>query len=76
MKALIRTMPLITSEITIINNQEVTTALTLRYTLTPLTRSLFDTYRFVAIISSTYKNNGLSICRLYVCLIESDRPVV
>ena len=27
----IRTMPLILSEITVINNQEVTTALTLRY---------------------------------------------
>ncbi len=41
----VRTMPLITSEITVINKQEVTTALTLRYTPTPLTRSLFDTYR-------------------------------
>ncbi len=39
-------MPLITSEITIINRQETTNALTLRYTPTPLTRSLFDTYRF------------------------------
>lgn len=43
----VRTMPLITSEITVINKQEVTTALTLRYTPTPLTRSLFDTYRFM-----------------------------
>lgn len=39
-------MPLITSEITIINKQDITDALTLRYTPTPLTRSLFDTYRF------------------------------
>lgn len=46
MKSTIRTMPLITSEITVINKQEVTTALTLRYTPTPLTRSLFDTYRW------------------------------
>lgn len=42
----VRTMPLITSEITIINKQEITDALTLKYTPTPLTRSLFDTYRF------------------------------
>lgn len=41
----VRTMPLITSEITVINQPEVTTALTLRYTPTPLTSSLFDTYR-------------------------------
>lgn len=43
----VRTMPLITSEITVINQPEVTTALTLRYTPTPLTSSLFDTYRYV-----------------------------
>ena len=43
----VRTMPLITSEITVINQPEVTTALTLRYTPTPLTSSLFDTYRFM-----------------------------
>ena len=42
----VRTMPLITSEITVINQPEVTTALTLRYTPTPLTSSLFDTYRY------------------------------
>ena len=42
----VRTMPLITSEITVIIKQEVTTALTLRYTPTPQKRSLFDTYRF------------------------------
>lgn len=42
----IRTMPLITSEITVVNKQEITDAITLRYTQTPLTRSLFDTYRF------------------------------
>ena len=41
----IRTMPLITSEVTIINKPEITDALNLRYTQTPLTRSLFDTYR-------------------------------
>jgi cadherin 5 type 2 (VE-cadherin) len=40
-------MPLITSEITVINQPEVTTALTLRYTPTPLTSALFDTYRFM-----------------------------
>ena len=45
-KTFVRTMPLITSEITVINQPEVTTALTLRYTPTPLTSSLFDTYRF------------------------------
>jgi receptor-type tyrosine-protein phosphatase beta len=42
----IRTMPLITSEITVVNKQDTTDALTLKYTPTPLTRSLFDTYRF------------------------------
>ena len=44
-KTRVRTMPLITSEITVINQPEVTTALTLRYTPTPLTSALFDTYR-------------------------------
>ena len=43
----IRTMPLIKSEITVINQQEVTTALTLRYTPTPFPSSYFDTYRFM-----------------------------
>ena len=42
----IRTMPLITSDIVLINsNAEVTTALKLRYTQTPIQRSVFDTYR-------------------------------
>lgn len=41
----VRTMPLITSDITVINQREVTSAMTLRYTQTPLTSSLFDTYR-------------------------------
>ena len=44
----VRTMPRISSEITVINQPEVTTALTLRYTQTPLTSSLFDTYRYVS----------------------------
>ena len=44
-KTKVRTMPLITSEITVINQQEVTTALTLRYTPTPFPSSYFDTYR-------------------------------
>ena len=46
-KTRVRTMPLITSEITVINQPEVTTALTLRYTPTPFPSSLFDTYRYV-----------------------------
>ena len=46
-KTRVRTMPLITSEITVINQPEVTTALTLRYTPTPLTSALFDTYRYL-----------------------------
>lgn len=41
----IRTMPLITSEVNVINKRDSTTSLTIRYTPTPLTRSLFDTYR-------------------------------
>ena len=44
---IIRTQPLCTSEIFIINDQEVSTALTLRYTPTPKQRSTFDTYRFM-----------------------------
>lgn len=43
----IRTQPLCTSELSIITHQEVSTALTLRYTPTPLHRSTFDTYRFM-----------------------------
>jgi cadherin 5 type 2 (VE-cadherin) len=42
----IRTQPLCTSELFIIP-EEVSTALTLRYTPTPLLRSTFDTYRFM-----------------------------
>ncbi len=41
----IRTMPLITSEISTVNKQDLSTTITIRYTPTPLTRSLFDTYR-------------------------------
>ena len=44
---IIRTQPLCTSEIFIISDQEVSTALTLRYTPTPKQRSTFDTYRFM-----------------------------
>jgi len=44
---IIRTQPLCTSEIFIINNQEVSTALTLRYTPTPPKKSTFDAYRFM-----------------------------
>ena len=44
---IIRTQPLCTSEIFIINNQEVSTALTLRYTPTPLQKSTVDAYRFM-----------------------------
>jgi len=46
-KTNIRTQPLCTSELSIITHQEVSTALTLRYTPTPLLRSTFDTYRFM-----------------------------
>ena len=42
----IRTMPLSRSDIILINsNADVTTKLKLRYTQTPQTKSLFDTYR-------------------------------
>ena len=44
---IIRTQPLCTSEIFIIMHEEVTSALTLRYTRTPKERSNFDTYRFM-----------------------------
>ena len=44
---IIRTQPLCTSEIFIIIDEEVTSALTLRYTPTPKQRSNFDTYRFM-----------------------------
>ena len=44
---IIRTQPLCTSEIFIIIDEEVTSALTLRYTPTPKQRSHFDTYRFM-----------------------------
>ncbi len=43
----VRTMPLITSEISTVNKQDLPTTITIRYTPTPLTRSLFDTYRYV-----------------------------
>jgi len=43
----IRTQPLCTSEMFIINNQEVTDSLTVRFTPTPLDRSTFDKYRFM-----------------------------
>ena len=53
----VRTMPLITSEITVINQREVTTAMTLRYTPTPLTSSLFDTYRYAYMIDRSHESN-------------------
>ncbi|CAB4065344.1 PTPRB [Lepeophtheirus salmonis] len=43
----VRTKPLITSELNILNKKDLTTSLTLLYTETPLTKSLFDTYRFL-----------------------------
>ena len=43
----VRTQPLCTSELTPITHQEVSDALTLRYTPTPLTKSTFDEYRFM-----------------------------
>ena len=43
----VRTMPLITSDISTVNKQDLSTTITIRYTPTPLTRALFDTYRFV-----------------------------
>ena len=54
-KTKVRTMPLITSEITVINQQEVTTALTLRYTPTPFPSSYFDTYRLDIFRKKTLK---------------------
>ena len=45
-KTRVRTQPLCTSQLDIITFQEDSTALTLRYTPTPLTKSTFDTYRF------------------------------
>ena len=45
-RTLVRTQPLCTSELSIISQQEVSTALTLRYTPTPQVLSTFDTYRF------------------------------
>ncbi|RZF35702.1 hypothetical protein LSTR_LSTR009570 [Laodelphax striatellus] len=41
-----RTMPLITSEVLVVNNQQATDSVTLRYTPTPQTASHFDLYRF------------------------------
>jgi len=43
----IRTQPLCTSNIIIINKQEVTESLVIRYTPTPSQKSTFDTYRFM-----------------------------
>ena len=44
-RTLVRTQPLVTSDLSIITHPEVGTALTLLYTPTPLTKSTFDTYR-------------------------------
>ncbi|KAF6198980.1 hypothetical protein GE061_007003 [Apolygus lucorum] len=41
-----RTMPLILSEVVVVNNQQATDTVTLRYTPTPLASSNFDLYRF------------------------------
>ncbi|XP_025830814.1 tyrosine-protein phosphatase 10D-like [Agrilus planipennis] len=41
-----RTMPLIQSEVVVVNNQQSTDSLSLRYTPTPQTISKFDHYRF------------------------------
>ncbi|XP_075214257.1 protein tyrosine phosphatase 10D isoform X3 [Lycorma delicatula] len=41
-----RTMPLILSEVLVVNNQQATDSVTLRYTPTPQTSSHFDLYRF------------------------------
>ena len=54
----IRTQPLITSELTVINKQEVTNAMTIRYTPTPLSRSLFDTYRYVRVADFHLRKRG------------------
>jgi len=40
-------VPLLTSEIVVVNDQQITDALTLRYTRTPTSVSRFDTYRFM-----------------------------
>ncbi|XP_059474266.1 tyrosine-protein phosphatase 10D [Neocloeon triangulifer] len=42
-----RTMPLLQTEIVVVNDQEISDALTLRYTKTPKSVSRFDTYRFM-----------------------------
>lgn len=42
-----RTMPLIQSEVVVVNNQQETDSVTLRYTPTPRTSSHFDLYRFM-----------------------------
>jgi receptor-type tyrosine-protein phosphatase beta len=39
-------VPLLQSEIVVVNDQQITDALTLRYTKTPKSVSRFDTYRF------------------------------
>lgn len=39
-------MPLIQSEVVVINNQQSTDSISLRYTPTPQSSSVFDTYRF------------------------------
>ncbi|VEN46401.1 unnamed protein product [Callosobruchus maculatus] len=41
-----RTMPLIQSEVVVVNNQQSTDTISLRYTPTPQTSSKFDRYRF------------------------------
>lgn len=41
-----RTLPLILSEVLVVNNQQATDSVTLRYTPTPQTSSHFDLYRF------------------------------
>ncbi|KAF5292505.1 hypothetical protein FQR65_LT01650 [Abscondita terminalis] len=41
-----RTMPLIQSEVVVVNNQQSTDSISLRYTPTPQTSSKFDLYRF------------------------------
>jgi cadherin 5 type 2 (VE-cadherin) len=42
----VRTMPLITSEVSVANKPDVTDSISIAYTATPLTSSLFDTYRY------------------------------
>lgn len=39
-------VPLILSEVLVVNNQQATDSVTLRYTSTPQTSSHFDRYRF------------------------------